>query len=113
MRRNGRPRGLVRVDADLPIDLTQWEARALVRAIDLVVHTLRPHLFADRPGQHRVTQPPLITARQVLIAACERAGYDTGPNLAELACGMAYDEKEAADFDALRRGLGFIEDEAA
>ena len=57
------------------VDLTEREARSLVRAAELVTDLLRPELFdRDRPG----AESPLVTACQVLIGACERAGFDVG-----------------------------------
>jgi hypothetical protein len=72
------------VSADIPrsarvarihVDLTEREARSLVRAATLVADVLRPELFA-RNGS--ASTSPLVTAYQVLIASCERAGVDLG-----------------------------------
>ncbi len=61
--------------ARIQVDLTEREARSLVRAATLVADVLRPELFCrDGSGP----QSPLITAYQVLIAACERSGVDIG-----------------------------------
>ena len=61
--------------ARVHVDLTEREARSLVRAAELVADVLRPELFSrDRPG----AESPLVTACQVLIGACERAGLDLG-----------------------------------
>lgn len=57
------------------VDLTEREARSLVRAATLVADVLRPELFG-REGS--VAESPLVTAYQVLIASCERAGVDLG-----------------------------------
>jgi hypothetical protein len=72
------------VSADIPrsasvarihVDLTEQEARSLVRAATLVADVLRPELFGrDGPP----SRSPLVTAYQVLIASCERAGVDLG-----------------------------------
>jgi hypothetical protein len=72
------------VSADIPlsasvarihVDLTEREARSLVRAATLVADVLRPELFGrDGPA----SSSPLVTAYQVLIASCERAGVDLG-----------------------------------
>ena len=61
------------VDARVHVDFTEREARSLVRAAALVTDVLRPELFTrDRPG----AESPLVTACQVLIGACERAGIE-------------------------------------
>jgi hypothetical protein len=62
--------------ARIHVDLTEREARSLVRAATLVADILRPELFRDPAAE----QSPLITAYQVLIAACERGGIDIGLN---------------------------------
>ena len=62
------------VDARVHVDLTEREARSLVRAAELVTDLLRPDLFdRDRPGaeSHCRSLP-------VLIGACEPAGLDVG-----------------------------------
>jgi hypothetical protein len=61
--------------ARIHVDLTEREARSLVRAATLVADVLRPELF-DRDGSAPTS--PLVTAYQVLIASCERAGVDLG-----------------------------------
>ena len=63
-------------DAVVLVALTAREARATARAIDLVIEVLKPHLFSDRPESRQVTTPPLVTVRQVLAHACERADVD-------------------------------------
>jgi hypothetical protein len=63
--------------ARIHVDLTEREARSLVRAATLVADILRPELFRHEPS---AGQSPLITAYQVLIAACERGGVDIGLN---------------------------------
>ena len=61
------------VEARVHVELTEREARSLVRAAELVTDVLRRELFGrDRPG----AETPLVTACQVLIGACERAGID-------------------------------------
>ena len=64
-----------REQARVRLELTEREARALIRATTLVADVLRPELLA-----HDLTakQSPLVTAYQVLIGACERAGVDIG-----------------------------------
>ncbi|HEY6459402.1 MAG TPA: hypothetical protein VIY73_04600 [Polyangiaceae bacterium] len=57
--------------ASVAIALTEQEARSLVRASTLVIDVLRPELFSSTG---RATASPLVTACQVLVAACERAG---------------------------------------
>lgn len=71
-------RVLYRDNAVVQIALTAREARATARAIDLVIEILRPHLFDDdrERGFRQVTPPPLVTVRQVLAHACERANID-------------------------------------
>ena len=59
------------------VDLTEREARSLVRAATLVADILRPEVFRRDASAE---QSPLITAYQVLIAACERGGVDIGLN---------------------------------
>jgi hypothetical protein len=54
------PRDPLRLDARIRVDLTFREARALARAAALVADVL------------------LVTAHQVLVASCERAGVDLG-----------------------------------
>ena len=61
--------------ARIHVNLTEREARSLVRAATLVADVLRPELFG-RNGS--ASTSPLVTAYQVLIAACERAGVDLG-----------------------------------
>ena len=63
--------------ARIHVDLTEREARSLVRAATLVADILRPELFRHDAAAE---QSPLITAHQVLIAACERGGVDIGLN---------------------------------
>ena len=63
--------------ARINVDLTEREARSLVRAATLVADILRPELFRHDAAAE---QSPLITAYQVLIAACERGGVDIGLN---------------------------------
>jgi hypothetical protein len=58
------------------VELTEREARSLVRAATLVADVLRPELFSHYDGE--TAGSPLITASQVLIAACERAGVNVG-----------------------------------
>ena len=67
--------GLPREHARVHIALTDREARAVVRATALVADLLRPELF--RVGGP-AGESPLITAHQVLRAACERCGVDLG-----------------------------------
>ena len=57
--------------APVAITLTELEARSLVRASTLVIDVLRPELFS---GTGPATASPLVTACQVLVSACERAG---------------------------------------
>ena len=46
-----------------------------MRAAALVTDVLRPELFSrERPG----AESPLVSACQVLIGACERAGVELG-----------------------------------
>lgn len=61
--------------ARVHVDFTDREARSLVRAATLVADVLRPELF---PREGGVAESPLVTAYQVLVAACERAGLDLG-----------------------------------
>lgn len=63
--------------ARIHVDLTEREARSLVRAATLVADILRPELFRRDAAAE---QSPLITAQQVLIAACERGGVEIGLN---------------------------------
>ena len=65
----------VRPDACVRVDLTEREARSLARAATLVADVLRPELFF-RDGS--VSESPLVTGYQVVVAACERAGVDLG-----------------------------------
>ena len=65
----------VRPDAMVHVDLTEREARSLARAATLVADVLRPELFW-REGS--VSESPLVTAYQVLVASCERVGVDLG-----------------------------------
>jgi hypothetical protein len=71
-----RDRGVPTRNAGVQVELTEREVRALVRAATLVADILRPELFrsAGSPGE----EVPLVTAYQVLVAACERAGVDLG-----------------------------------
>jgi hypothetical protein len=64
-----------RPHAYIRVDLTEREARSLACAATLVADVLRPELFV-RDGS--VSESPLITAYQVVVAACERAGVDLG-----------------------------------
>jgi hypothetical protein len=64
-----------RPGARIRIDLTEREARSLACAATLVADVLRPELFF-RDGS--VSESPLVTAYQVVVAACERAGVDLG-----------------------------------
>jgi hypothetical protein len=64
-----------RPGASIHVDLTEREARSLACAATLVADVLRPELFF-RDGS--VSESPLVTAYQVLVAACERAGVDLG-----------------------------------
>ena len=68
-----RPR---RERARIHVELTELEVRSIVRATTLVADLLRPELF--RIGGGSVSESPLITAYQTLVAACERAGVDLG-----------------------------------
>jgi hypothetical protein len=61
--------------ARIHVDLTELEARSLVRAATLVADVLRPELFG---GNGSASESPLVTAYQVLVASCERAGVDLG-----------------------------------
>lgn len=65
----------MRPDALVHVDLTEREVRSLARAAMLVADVLRPELFW-REGS--VSESPLVTAYQVLVASCERAGVDLG-----------------------------------
>jgi hypothetical protein len=64
-----------RAGARISVELTEREARSLIRATTLVTDVLRPELLAIAG---RGSESPLITAYQVLLAACERAGVDLG-----------------------------------
>jgi hypothetical protein len=64
---------LRRSQARVRVDLTEREARSLVRAAGLVTDVLRPGLFGGDGGR---ADSPLLTACQVLVGACERAGID-------------------------------------
>jgi hypothetical protein len=64
-----------RPGARLHVDLTEREARSLAHAATLVADVLRPEL-CFRDGS--VSESPLVTAYQVLVVACERAGVDLG-----------------------------------
>ena len=70
-----RPAHPRRRDARLTIELTEREARALVRATMLVADVLRPELFRDPAA---ASASPLVTGYQALLAACERHGLDLG-----------------------------------
>lgn len=63
------------LDAGVHVALTEREARSLVLAATLVADVLRPELFW-RDGS--VSESPLVTACQVLVAACERCGVEVG-----------------------------------
>ena len=65
----------MRPDARIRVDLTFREARALARAAALVADVLRPELLSREAS---VSESPLVTAHQVLVGACERAGVDLG-----------------------------------
>ena len=52
-------------------DLARTAAVALIHVADV----LRPELFGREASG---AQSPLVTANQVLIASCERAGVDLG-----------------------------------
>jgi hypothetical protein len=65
-----------REQARIHVELTELEVRSVVRATTLVADLLRPELFRIRGGE--VSESPLITAYQTLVAACERAGIDLG-----------------------------------
>jgi hypothetical protein len=69
------PHDPLRLDARIRVDLTFREARALSRAAALVADVLRPELFTR---EESVSESPLVTAHQVLVASCERAGVDLG-----------------------------------
>lgn len=71
----GAPGAPQREQACVRLELTEREARALIRATTLVADVLRPELLAHGPT---AVQSPLVTAYQVLIGACERAGVDVG-----------------------------------
>jgi len=73
-RRPPEPAAPQRADAPIHVQLSVYEARALARAADLVQTTLRPELF--RPSTYGTDPPPLITAQQVLVHACELADED-------------------------------------
>jgi hypothetical protein len=64
-----------RPDACVRVDLMEREARSLAHAATLVADMLRPELFF-RDGS--VSASPLVSAYQVVLAACERAGVDLG-----------------------------------
>lgn len=77
LRRKRSAYGLRRFDATVEVGaLTPRQVRATVRAIDLVVDVLRPHLFEVPEGQRRAAPPVLLEVRQVLTAAAERAGVN-------------------------------------
>jgi hypothetical protein len=65
-----------REQARIRVELTELEVRSIVRATTLVADLLRPELF--RIGGGSVSESPLITGYQTLVAACERAGIDLG-----------------------------------
>jgi hypothetical protein len=65
-----------REQARIRVELTELEVRSIVRATTLVADLLRPELF--RAGDGSISESPLITAYQTLVAACERAGIDLG-----------------------------------
>lgn len=65
-----------RDEARIRVDFTEREARSVIRATTLVTEILRPELF--RHGRS-ASASPLVTAYQVLVAACERCGVDLGP----------------------------------
>jgi hypothetical protein len=62
--------------ARIRVELTELEVRSIVRATTLVADLLRPELFRTRGSA--MSESPLITAYQTLVAACERAGIDLG-----------------------------------
>ena len=63
-----------REDARIHVAFTEREARSVIRATTLVADLLRPELFRGGPP----VESPLVTAYQVLVAACERGGVDLG-----------------------------------
>jgi hypothetical protein len=69
----GPPR---RQQARIHVELSELEVRSIVRATTLVADLLRPELFRTRGNG--ISESPLITAYQTLVAACERAGIDLG-----------------------------------
>src|ERR1700733_10534527 len=64
-----------RHNARVCVELTEREIRAIIRATTLVADILRPELLRDDAS---ALDSPLVTAYQVLIAACERHGVDLG-----------------------------------
>jgi hypothetical protein len=64
-----------RAEARIRVELTEREARAIVRATTLVADVLRPELLRECAASY---ESPLVTAYQTLIAACERHGVDLG-----------------------------------
>ena len=76
--RTALPSAPQREDARIRVEFTEREARSVIRATTLVTEILRPELF--RQGR-TASESPLVTAYQVLVAACERGGVDLGPCL--------------------------------
>ena len=64
-----------RDDARITVALTERELRAIIRASTLVADVLRPELVRQTGS---ASLSPLVTAYQVLTAACERHGIDLG-----------------------------------
>jgi len=62
-----------RSDARITVALTEREVRAIIRATTLVADVLRPELMRETGSS---PESPLITACQVLTAACERHGIE-------------------------------------
>ena len=65
----------VRPQARVTVELTEREARAVIRATTLVADVLRPELVRQTGS---APASPLVTAFQALIAACERCGVELG-----------------------------------
>ena len=64
-----------RREARVTVELTEREARAVIRATTLVADVLRPELVRQTGS---APASPLVTAYQALIAACERSGVELG-----------------------------------
>ncbi len=73
--RSDVPRAPRRDQARVTVELTEREARAIIRATTLVADVLRPELVRQTGS---APASPLVTAYQALIAACERSGVDLG-----------------------------------